>query len=385
MLSSNAQSDLLQRGFTRRDLARVLTLLGAGPALTFFNEAAMAQLSSLGGRLPADAVKINANESPYGPCDGALDALLRVAKDGGRYQYEVTDELVEQIAAQEGLSRSEVVPYAGSSLALHHGVIAFTSPEKALVTVDPGYEAAAGAARFIGAPVRRIPLVAGTAEHDIRAMLKAGNGAGLFYICNPNNPTGTVTPRSDIEYLLANKPAGSVVLLDEAYIHFSDEPFGTDLAKAGHDVIVLRTFSKIYGMAGLRAGYAIGRRDLLARMRAFSAGALPVTGMAAAKASLLDKEVYPARKKLNTEVRDGVVEFLRKNGYETTASVSCKFMVDTRRPVESVIRAMAIEHIYIGRAWPAWPMHARISVGSKEEMERFEQAFLQVMERIPEA
>jgi histidinol-phosphate aminotransferase len=107
--------------------------------------------------------------------------------------------------------------------------------------------------------------------------------------------------------------------------------------------------------------------------------------MAAAKASLLDTEVRPARKKLNAEVRDNVIDFLGEHSYTTTPSVSCKFMVDTRRPVQSVIRAMAAEHIYIGRAWPAWPTHARISVGNKEEMERFQHAFLKVMKRIPEA
>ena len=159
--------------------------------------------------------------------------------------------------------------YPGSSLALHHAVIAFTSPKRALVTAEPGYEAAARAAEFIGAKVVRVPLRK-DGSHDLPAMLAAAKTqpVGLFYVCNPNNPTGTVTPRADIEALIAAKPSDSVVLLDEAYIHFCDEPPGVDLVRAGKDVVVLRTFSKIYGMAGLRAGFAIARQDLLARMTA---------------------------------------------------------------------------------------------------------------------
>jgi histidinol-phosphate/aromatic aminotransferase/cobyric acid decarboxylase-like protein len=361
-----------------------MTLLTAGASLPFFNEAAMAQLSSLGRKTPDGAVKINANENPLGPCPAALEALMTVAKNGGRYQYYETYELAEVVASQEGLDRDNVLPYPGSSLALHHGVIAFTSPEKGLVTVDPGYEAAARAGSFVGADVTRVPLIAGSGKHDIAAMLEAGGKAGLFYICNPNNPTGTVTPRKEIETLIRNKPAGSIVMLDEAYIHFSDEPWGADLIKAGEDVVVMRTFSKIYGMAGLRAGFALGRPDLIAKMRPLSAGALPVTGMAAAKASLLDKEVVPVRKAMVREIREDLNAFMKEHGYSVTPSVSCKFMVDTRRPVRDVIRAMADEKVFIGRPWPIWPTHARVSIGTKEEMEKFKAAFLRVMERLPE-
>jgi histidinol-phosphate aminotransferase len=384
MLNGNTQTDLLKRGFTRRDLGRAMALITAGASLPFFNEPALAQLSSLGRRISPDAVKINANENPLGPCPAALEALIKVAENGGRYQYYVTLELAELIADIEGLSADNVLPYPGSSLGLHHGVIAFTSPQQDLVTVDPGYEAAASAAGFIGAKVRRIPLIGGSGNHDIPAMLEAGDGAGLFYICNPNNPTGTITPRERIEHLLKNKPSGSVVMLDEAYIHFSDEPWGTDLVKAGEDVIVLRTFSKIYGMAGLRAGYALGRPDLLQKMRSYSAGALPVTAMAAAKASLLDKQVVPVRKRRVGALRSDLLSFMQKHGLQSTPSKSCKFMVDTKRPVEMVIRGMAEEDVLIGRPWPVWPTHARISIGTAEEMEKFKVAFLKVMDRIPE-
>ena len=117
-------------------------------------------------------------------------------------------------------------------------------------------------------------------------MVAADPNAGIFYICNPNNPTGTLTKRSDIEWALANKPKGSILLLDEAYLHFSDATPTTDLVAQDKEIIVLRTFSKLFGMAGLRAGAAIGRPDLLAKMKSYSAGALPITGMVGADASL---------------------------------------------------------------------------------------------------
>src|SRR5262249_54108719 len=150
---------------------------------------ALAQLSDA-GRLPDDAVKINANEFPEGPSARALEALARAAREGNRYQYPETGALVETAAGLEGLRPEHFAVYPGSSLALHHAVIAFPSPTRALVTAEPGYDAAPLAAEFIGAKVVRVPLRADGA-HDVAAMLEAARAEpiGLFYVCNPNNPT----------------------------------------------------------------------------------------------------------------------------------------------------------------------------------------------------
>jgi DNA-binding transcriptional MocR family regulator len=190
-LSPAAVEDLARRGFTRRQMLRVAALVGAGTALPFGSERALAQLSNVGA-LPDDAVKINANEFPEGPSPRALAALVEVAKRGNRYQYPETDALVAAAAKLEGLKPEHFSVYPGSSLALHHAVIAFTGPKQALVTAEPGYEAAARAAEFVGAKVIRVPLRADGA-HDLPAMLAAAQAqpVGLFYVCNPNNPTGT--------------------------------------------------------------------------------------------------------------------------------------------------------------------------------------------------
>lgn len=378
MLDSELKKDFLKRGFTRRNFGRVASLLSAGAALPFYNEPAMAQLSMI-GPLPPDAVKINANENPLGPSTEAAEAIHSVVQKGGRYLYEETFSFAQTLAEQEGVKPAYVQPYPGSSEPLHRSVLAFTSPTKSLVMGDPGYEAGQRAAEFVGARVVRVPLTKDYA-HDVKAMAKADPNAGLIYICNPNNPTGTITSKADIEWLVANKPAGSILLLDEAYIHLSHSAErGSYLVAQDKDVIILRTFSKLYGMAGLRAGAAIGRPDLLGKIRSYGAGALPVTGMVGAHASLKAKNLVPERRRIIRETREDVLAFLDKHKFTFVPSESNKFMVDVKRPGAEVIKAMAAEKVYIGRVWSAWPTYVRVSIGTKEEMAKFKTAFLKVM------
>jgi histidinol-phosphate aminotransferase len=364
---------------SRRNFNRMATLLAAGATLPFYNESALAQLSKT-GPMPADAVKINANENPLGPCPEAAEAIAKVIAKGGRYIYEETDTFANLLAEQEGLDPEYVMPFAGSSDPLHRAVLAFTGKEKPFVVADPGYEAGARAAQFVGAKVVKVPLTQSYA-HDVKAMAKLAQErkAGLIYICNPNNPTGTITPRADIEWLLANKPEETVVMLDEAYIHLSEEPMCADFAAMDKDVIILRTFSKLYGMAGLRAGAAIGRPDLIGKLRGYAAGALPVTGMVGATASLKVKNLVPERRKIIKDVREDVFAFLQKNNITFIPSVTNCFMLDAKMPARRLINAMKKEKVYIGRVWPVWPTYARITVGTKEEMAKFKTALLKAM------
>jgi histidinol-phosphate aminotransferase len=377
-LNTNQRREFLKRGFTRRSFGRLATVITAGAALPFYNEPALAQLSMLKGPIPPDAVRINANENPMGPSPEAADAIYNVVKKGGRYMYEETGNLQRVLAEQEGLKPEYVAPFAGSSAPLHQAVIAFTSPQKSFVVADPGYEAGERAANFIGAKAIKVPLTKDYA-HDVRAMAKADPNAGLIYLCNPNNPTGTLTSRADIEYLMANKPAGSIVLLDEAYMHIAGSQAGSDLVAADKDVIILRTFSKLYGMAGLRAGAAMARPDLLEKIMPYSAGALPVTGMVGAIASLKAPNLVLERRKIIKDVREDVFAFLDQHNFKYVPSVSNKFMLDTARPGHEIIRAMAGEKVYIGRVWPVWPTYVRVSIGTRDEMAKFKAAFLKVM------
>ena len=358
----------------------------AGAALPILNESqfAMAQMTiqapnKLKHPLPGNgAVLINANENPLGPCDSARAAITALIPNGGRYEDELTDELTKTIAAKEGLKPEYISVYAGSSEPLHFSVLAFTSKDRPYVTADPGYEAGARAAQAVSARVIKVPLTSSHA-HDVKAMVAADPRAGLLYICNPNNPTGTITPREDIEHALANKPAGSILLIDEAYIHFSNQPSSLDMVRDDKDVIVLRTFSKIYGMAGVRCGFAAGRPDLLARLQPFGRNPMPIFAVAAAKASLDDPKVVAQRRKYTGDVRRETLAWLTSRGYAVTESTSNCFMVDTKKPSHDVIAAMAAQNVFVGRPWPAWPSWVRVTVGTPQEMAQFRTAFQTVM------
>jgi len=325
------------------------------------------------------AVVIDANENPLGPCEAARKAVVDMAPQGGRYSFWLKEEFVKTFTRMEGLKPDYIRVFPGSSEPLHFSVLAFTSPAKSYVTADPGYEAGMRAAQFSGARIAKTPLTK-TYSHDVKAMLAAGPDAGLFYVCTPNNPTGTMTSHSDIERLLAEKPKGSVVLVDEAYIHFSDGISALDLVKADRDVIVLRTFSKIYGMAGLRCGIAIARPDLLAKLETYGGwGPLPITAVAAATASLKHAQLVPERKRVNAAIRQKTFDWLDRQGYSYVPSESNCFMLDTKRPAKEVIDAMTARNVFIGRIWPVWPTYTRITIGTQDEMEAFQSAFQAVM------
>ena len=383
VLSEDLKSDFLRRGFSRRNFGRIASVLTAGAALPFYNEQALAQLSMV-KNMPADAVKINANENPMGPSPEAADAIYNVVKKGGRYMYEDTYSLAEAMGDVDGLKFSykpdeayiEIFP--GSSAPLHQAVLAFCSKDKPFVKADPGYEAGERAAKFIGAKTVNVPLRKGAWDHDVKAMIAAAPNAGLFYICNPNNPTGTLTSRSDIEYLVANKPAGSVVLIDEAYIHISKSAVPcSDMVAAGKDVVILRTFSKLYGMAGLRAGAAFARPDLLKKITPYSAGAMPVTSMVGATASVKNKNLVPERRQVMANIREDTFSWLTSKNVDFIPSESNCFMINVKRPGADFYKGMAAQKVYIGRVWPVWPEWVRVTVGSKDEMAKFKTAFAQ--------
>jgi histidinol-phosphate aminotransferase len=379
VLTRKQQDDFLSRGFSRRNFGRLATMLTAGAALPFSSEPALAQLSRVDA--PPDSVFINSNENPLGPSQAARDAAKKMVDQGGRYLFGETTKVRSLLAQQEGLPEDHVRIYPGSSYPLTWAVLAFCSPTKPYVVADPGYEAGGRAAQFIGAKAINVPL-AKDYSHDVKAMIAASPDAGLIYICNPNNPTGTLTSQEDIAWAVANKPKGSVILLDEAYTHITPTaPFNSAMVKDGKDVIILRTFSKIYGMAGLRAGAAIGRPDLLAKVDAYSQGngMLPITAMAAAYASLNDPNLVPERRKKIGDVRNDTFSFLDKHNFSFVPSVSNCFMVDVKKPGGQVVAALAQQKVVVGRVWRSWPTHVRVTVGLPEEMDKFKAAFLKVM------
>ena len=369
-------------GFSRRTFFRVAAGASALASLPLLTESRLAHAARPHFADPNIGIHIDANENPMGPSEAARKAMDDIIPRGGRYLFTMEEELAEIFAKQNGLDPESVIPFAGSTEPLHYTVLAFTGKDKPLVVGDPGYEAPMWAAQVSGAPIFKVPLAdpSGAAMHDVKAMLAAASNPGVIYICNPNNPTGTITPRADLEYLVANAPKGTVVLIDEAYIHLSDAQPSLDFVKEGKNVVVLRTFSKLYGMAGIRMGFAVGRPELLEKIASFSGqNSLPITAVVAAKASLLDADLVPTRKKIIADIRTDTIAWLKSQGYACTPSESNCFMLDVKRPGKEVQAALAKKEMFVGRIWPAWPNQVRITVGTKDEMMAFRKAFTEVM------
>ncbi len=390
-LSPDARNDLLTRGYPRRHLGRISALLGlqavaATGALSIGRGTAFAATTGQVSRTsPASAstrdlrgmVRIGSNECWTGPFPAAAAAGAAMVQHGNRYEPgELRQQLIENVSIVESVPADHILPWPGSSDPLARAVVTFCSPGRGLVTADPTYEEAWAVADWLKVKVNKVPLRPDNGyAADVRAMLAADPHAGLYYICSPNNPTGTLTPVADIAWLLENKPVGSIVLVDEAYLHFAGTPSAAALVKRGKDVVVLRTFSKIFGMAGLRLGLSIARPDLHERMMRYDgkmqSGALSVVALATGAPALLLASDIAARRQEMIDAREATLAHLRDRGLHTLPSNANMFMVDWRKPAPSMKAAFAAQNIDIGRSWKIWPTRSRITVGSAADMKSF--------------
>jgi histidinol-phosphate aminotransferase len=396
-LAPKVQEELLARGYTRRNIGRIA--LGAAAALPFFHEFAMAQQAEAprargnrGGARAAfdpDVIRISGNENPMGPSKEGLEALSKVAPLAWRYGPQGDNNDFEALLAKtEDVPQDHVMSYPGSGSPLANLMPAFTSPTRSWTMATPGY--GSGGGKGIGNKIVQVPLRKDY-SHDVEAMIKADPNAGVYYICNPNNPTGTLTSRKDMEYILANKKKDAILVVDEAYVHFSGrDNMSTDLVKADKDVVVLRTFSKIYGMAGMRAGMAYGRPDLLAQLAKFGrTGNLSVTTMACAAGSMkANASIIPERMAINKKNRELAFAHMDKKGVAYIPSQTNFFMMSIKgMTAAQVYTAFESKKILLGGAnrWPEWPDHIRVTVGTNEEMTKFNAGLDQVLQEGPQA
>lgn len=327
-----------------------------------------------------DGVFINANENPLGPGRAARAALAGIERLSGRYGMAFAGRLQALFARQNGLRPENVVIHPGSFVPLRAVALAFSSADRPIAYAEPTFDQ--GFLDAAGRPLTRVvgvPL-AGDYAGDVRALHAAAPQAGLYYVCNPNNPTGLVTTRADIEWLLANKPRDAVLLVDEAYIHYSDTARSClDLVAQGADVLVTRTFSKIYGLAGLRCGLVAGRKDLLDRIAGYAINIPPMPAVVAAEASLLDPALVPERKAYNRAVRADLFRWLDARGLRYLPSQTSFAMVQVGRPGEAVAAALARRGVHISGPRTHMPDWVRVSFGTPQEMEQFKTAFLAVL------
>jgi len=326
--------------------------------------------------IPDGAIRIGSNENPNGPSPSAIEAARVAVMEGHRYPGAATSKLIDAISKAHGVAAGQIMLSGGSGDLLRAAVRAFTSKERALVTGSPSYEQPVRLAQQAGVPVHEVPLTADL-KLDLAPMLATSNGSGLVYICNPNNPTSTVVPsarvRELIERVAGSSPA-TTVLVDEAYFEYADvSAYSTlvPLITQYPSLVIVRTFSKIHGMAGMRVGYAIAQEKTLAVMREqHSASGISVMSFAAAAASLADSAAIQRNQTLNRETRAVTVAAFEKAGFKVAASQANFVMVDVRRDAKAYGDAAREKGVYIGRPFPPLNTWARITVGTRTEMDR---------------
>jgi len=378
--TEEATDDLLSRGYSRRQLAGIAGIFGMGAvAAATMGRPAWASAGTPDAA-PDAKVRIGANECWTGPLDPGQVAAAAIISQGNRYSpQDQRGDFIKAVMKVESVPYDHVAPWPGSSDPLSRAVVTFCSPTRGLVTADPTFELAGKTAEWLKVPVKRVPLTKDYA-HDVKAMVAADPTAGLYYICTPNNPTGTITPLADIEWLLANKPAGSIVLIDEAYTHFAGVPTASYMAAADKDVVVMRTFSKIFGMAGMRMGYIMARPELIARMMRYdggmASGALPLPSLTCATASITAADLIVARRKEMQAARALAVDHVTRKGFVVKPTDANMFMIDWKTtPAPKMQAAFRTQSVEIGRSWPIWPTVSRVTVGSMDDMTAFCAAF----------
>jgi histidinol-phosphate aminotransferase len=333
--------------------------------------------------LPADMVWLNSNEFPAGPTPAVLAAMQQVLPTSNRYHYQEFQAIYAAIAASEELKPEQIVTGCGSSEVLHTSVDAFTSATRPLISVTPAYEGPIETARALGRPVVLTKLREDYTA-DVRTLAEAADKAhgGLIYLCNPNNPTSAMTTAKDVDWLVRNLPSNTTLLVDEAYIHFGESP---DLQSAlphvreGKEVIVTRTFSKIYGMAGLRVGYAAARPALIERLAPLRMNVIPIVGARAVVTALGERSsILPARKAALARTRGELCAWLQERGLKYIEPHANFIMIDCGRDAHEFIGAMPRLGVAPGRPFPPLDRMLRVTIGTDAEMAKFREVFWKV-------
>ena len=376
---------------SRRKFAQ---LLGAGaaaavarPALSFAKTAATD--SPMAGAA-SSVVRLSSNENPYGPSPKALKAMSDAFGLACRYPDERAGTLVELLARMNGVGRDQILLGDGSGEILKLCADVFTGPatnEKRgpLVVADPTFEAILYHAKFNDAEIVKVPLTP-SFGHDLPKMMAAVN-KGLVYVCNPNNPTASISPKDEVREFIEKTPAETMILVDEAYHHYADSPDYESMIPLVRDhpnLIVARTFSKIYGMAGLRCGYCVAQSRTIERLRdRQSWDSINVMALAAATASLEDTDQVTKGRRLNAETRAFTTGELERMGFRTIPSQANFIMIDLKRPVVPLIETLKNHEVQVGRLFRAMPNHLRVTIGTKAEMEAFLAAFREITAQAP--
>jgi histidinol-phosphate aminotransferase len=320
--------------------------------------------------------RLDHNENAYGPSDKTIEAIRVGAGAVNRYPDGDYEVLTEKLASLHKVKPEYILLGAGSREILRMAATTYLSRGKRLVLAAPTYGAIADYAKSVDAEVSAVPLNK-RYQHDLDGMLaRVQNTATLIYVCNPNNPTGTLTPRKDLEVFLTKLPPTTVVLIDEAYHHYveptSDYASFLDSPVEDPRVVVLRTFSKIYGLAGLRVGYAIGSPQALAKISAARLKwGVNVLAARAAAAALDDSDYVTLSFKRNTDDRQEFYNNANGRMLRSLDSHANFVFLKSGLPAEQVLEHFRTNHVLLGPRFPEMDTYVRVSLGRREEMHEF--------------
>ncbi len=374
---------------SRRSFVRTVGIGGAGLSSSFLVGGRESTLAAAPAAAENDGIiRLSNNENNRGPgakTRAAIQASL-TARMGLGYPPDHVNELTDAIARLEGVARNAVIVATGSGPLLEGGVHAFCSADKALVTAAPTFGSPENTARRMGAPVRLIP-VDRTMALDLDAMAQAARGAGLLYLCNPNNPTGVAHTADAVERLVRRVKEASpdtAILIDEAYLHYAHDAAVRTVAPLAQQlpgVFVTRSFSKAHGMAGLRLGYAVGQPDTVqAIARAWQLGSINTLTAAAGIASLADTQHIADEIAENARVRDFTVRAFREMGYTVLDSQANFIFVDVKGSASAFRDASLAAKVQVGRDFPPFEKsHSRITLGTMDEMRTAVDVFRRVL------
>lgn len=330
-----------------------------------------------------DWVRLSSNENPYPLTPRALEALARAGRNASRYPDDFEDEARAAIARSHGVPVEQIVLGCGSSDILHMADAAFLGPAKTVVAAEPTFEAVLLHARVTNSEAIKVPLTSDF-RHDLPAMAAACDArTGLVYVCNPNNPTGTIVGGDELEAFLARVPASTVVLVDEAYHHFVESPryrTAAGMIERFPNVVVARTFSKIYGMAGMRLGYGLASRaNAEALGRQASWNNTNAAGLQIALAGLSDPELVPTQRRRLNDTRRWLCGELERDGRRFIPSETNFLMIEVGRDVSPLILAFREKRIQVGRKFPSMSNWLRVSIGTREETAAFLAALREIV------
>jgi len=329
-------------------------------------------------------IVLASNENPMGPGPHVLSAVKAAFGDGGRAPGRYSNagrDLIDAIAKKQGVKPENVVLGCGSTQILRSATHLFTAKDKPLVGTIPTYEECAGYAEMMGHPVRPVALDADFTI-DLDKLAAASNGAGLVFYCNPNNPTATyVGARATREYFakVNRESPETTILVDEAYFDYVTDPdhdTHIPIAVENPRILVARTFSKAYGMAGLRMGYAIGHKDTIKKMADWDGGtgtgSLNVLALHAGLAAIQqDASFTAAERARNKAVRDFTMSWFAERGMKPTDSQANFMFVNIGRPAKAFRDACRKKGVAVARDFPPFEKtHCRLSFGTMDEMKK---------------